>query len=452
MKKFKFALPIIVLLYFFIGAFFFISPFSANESEIPMKPIIYGFGVYSFLDDNPVFTVELYNPPINMAEFPDDYDAWAGEKICSVETSLTFPKDLIEVQSVGFTVDGANNYSNETGTINVKRTLSGCKTEMFISLFDVTFKPKKLGEGAIHFTKLTVIGGSNESTAIASEISEDAHVEIAPNYVYNPAQEVENPLQGENIPANVPAPQAKVETKPVPKPKAASSSSSTSTTKPATKTENSALKTPALTKLEFSENAVLDKTISKSKGVVFTGTSEPNSTVYILINSQNAIYTDTISGADGVWSKTVDSWLEDGTHTITAWWEKDNNVSPKFSSKFVISSYAKSQIAIGDTYPEVKSETLASTSQPTKKKSKANTLLENKFFLVYLGAGLILIIIIIILFVKSRAKKNDSNDNDPNGGMGGGISSSLLPQNMSPRNPAIHEQANTIYPNPNSDL
>ena len=87
-----------------------------------MKPIIYGFGIYALLDESPVFGVELYNPPLNLAEYPENSDAWVGEKICSIDTSLTFPKDLVEIQSVSFIVDGANNYSNETGTINFKGT------------------------------------------------------------------------------------------------------------------------------------------------------------------------------------------------------------------------------------------------------------------------------------------------------------------------------------------
>ena len=428
MRKLRITLPIITLLYFFIGAFFFMSTYSADEIPEPTIPTIMGWSNDEMtLTETPELWVGVYNPAVNEAVNP-----YVGQTICSVETSLTFPKDLIEVQSTSFVSNDANNYSNADGTINYKAEISPCTTYISIDLFNVTFKTKQIGTGTIHFTK-NIMTGENGSS-ISSAVYSDIPVSVVPIEEYNP-DPIVDPLP--NIPASIPQP--KVQT--VPKSTTKSNSSSSATEKTATKTENKSFKIPALTKLEFSPTAVLDKSGGKSQGVAFTGDAEPNSKVYLLIHSQTEIYTDTTSGADGSWTKTVDSWLEDGGHTLTVWSEKDNKISQKLDSKFVISSYAKDQIAIGDTYPEYKGGDVADTGLKPKKENKLNTLMKNKYFWVYVGGGLLLIIICIIIILKSR-KKNNIDDQNLTGG-GGFINQSAMP----PGNKDDKKSVNEIYPN-----
>ena len=428
MRKLKIALPIVTLLYFFIGAFFFMSAYSADDIPEPTVPTIVGWSYDEMtLTETPELWVGVYNPAINEAVNP-----YVGQTVCSVETSLTFPKDLIEVQSTSFASNDANNYSNTDGTINFKAEISPCTTYISIDLFNVTFKTKQIGTGTIHFTKNIMTGGNGAS--IPSAVYSDIPVSVVPIEEYNP-DPIVDPLP--DIPASIPQP--KVQT--VPKSTSKSTSSTSATEKTATKTENKAFKIPALTKLEFSPAAVLDKSGGKSQGAVFTGTAEPNSKVYILIHSQAEIYTDTTSGADGNWTKTIDSWLEDGSHTISAWSEKDNKISQKLDSKFVISSYAKDQIAIGDTYPEYKGGDAVDSGLKTKKDSKLNSLMKNKYFWVYVGAGLLLIIICIVLIVKSK-KKNNIDDQNLTGN-GGFINQSAMP----PETKDNQDSINKIYPN-----
>lgn len=444
MGKFKIALPIIVFLYLFVGGFFFITTYSADEMSEPTVPTIVGFSYDQMtLDETPDLWVALYNPPINVVVNPD-----VGETVCSVETSLTFPKDLIEVQSVNFAVNDANNYSNDGGTINFRAILEPCTTRVVVDLFDVTFKTKQIGQGAIHFTKSVVTGGSDGTTALQSGVYSDVPVDIVPVDQYDSGSSADNPLP--DVPADVPQPEVKTITKSATKSSTTSSaksaSSASASTKTAEKIENSAFKTPTLTKLEFDVNAVLDKSSKKSQGAVFTGTAEPNSKVYILIHSQSEIYTDTTSGADGTWSKTIEGWLEDGSHTVAVWSEKDNKISPKYNSQFVVSSYAKDQIAIGDTYPEVKGGQATDVGLKTTKESKLKNLMENKFFWAYIAGGLVLIIITIVLIVKSRRKKNNSNNNLTSDGTDGGVPLNM-PSNLPPQKQINQEPTDTIYPN-----
>jgi len=430
MRKFKIALPIVTLLYLFIGAFFFISTYSADEG-MPTTPTFYGYGVYATPGGNAELQIEMFNPPLNYSEFPDNPEAWIGKKICSVEVGLSFPKDLIEVQAIS--PGGENTYSNETGTISWKDTFSPCVTGYYPSLFSISFITKQLGEGAISFSKHSVIGDEDGITPISSSVYSNIEV-----YIYSPEQYETDPPVEEPIsvlPPSVPQPKVKIVEK-------KSSSSASATAKTATKIENKAFKTPTLSKLEFGQNAVLDKANSKSQGAVFTGTAEPNSKVYLLLHSQAEIYTDTTSGADGTWTKTIDSWLEDGGHTVTVWSEKDNKISPKFVSPFVLSSYAKDQIAIGETYPEYKGGEAVDTNLKTKKESKLNTIMKNKYFWPYVGGGFVLIVISIILIIKSRRKNNDIDDENL-GESGGFINSSAMP----PKSTSDQGSTDKIYPN-----
>lgn len=403
MRKLKIILPMVLFVYLSIGVYFFLSAYSADEWTGPTIPTIMGYGYEQSTPSlPPELWVGLYNPPINEAENP-----YVGAKICLVETSLTFPKDIMEVGSVNFTSNDANNYSNETGVINFKAVLDPCTTITGLDLFDATFKTKQLGKGTIHFTKSIVTGGADGTTVLTSGVYGDLPIEIISDEEWSGSYgPIDDPLP--EVPADIPVPQVKPVTTSIKKSSATSSSSASSSAKTATKTENSAFKVPTLTKLEFGQNALLDKASQKSQGVVFTGTAEPSSKVYILIQSQTEIYTDTTSGADGVWTYTNDGWLEDGAHTITVWSEKDGKISKKFSSPFVVSSYAKDQIAIGDTYPDLKVDSAATAGLKIKKESKVESLMNNKFFWAYVACGIVLIVIIIVLVVKSRRKKNNS--------------------------------------------
>jgi hypothetical protein len=297
---------------------------------------------------------------------------------------------------------------------------------MIVPLFSVQFKAKQIGEGTIKFTKSVLIGGSSGSSPIPSELCQDKSVNIVPVDTYDPNHETEDPLQ--ELPKNINNPRV------IPKSTAKSTSSSSATAKTVAKTENSAFKIPALSKLEFNQNAILDKANSKSQGAVFTGTAEPNSKVYLLIHSQAEIYTDAMSGADGSWTKTIDSWLEDGGHTISVWSERDNKISPKLNSKFVISSYAKDQIAIGDTYPVFEA---IDSSQKTKKESKLNTLMKNNFFWAYIGVGMVLAVTIVVLIIRKRKKGKIETPDEPSAPVnpGGGYTISDLMPSSTPQVP-----------------
>lgn len=442
MRKFKIILTIVAFVYLFIGALLFVST-SLAEGE-PTVPTIVGYSNFDeiplSIDYDPLLWAGLYNPDVNLA---DELDV--GQNICSVSTSLTFPKDLIEISSVSFTVDTDNNYSNDAGTINFKKTFSPCTTEIWTNLFYVTFSPKAIGTGTIHFlTTQEVTGGDDDVTVLTSGVYDDVPVVTVAATEIQPEPEITQTLPGRTT--VTPHPSTATSTK-----KSSGTSSSAAAAKIATKPEKSAFKTPTLTKLEFGPSAVLDKTNSRSNGAVFTGTGEPNSKMLLLINSQNEIFTDTTSDATGAWTKTITDWLEDGSHSITIWAEKDNKISPKFSSNFVISSYAKDQIAIGDTYPETSIKPVVT---PPKKVSKLDALLNNKFFWGYVGVGLIIIALFIVLLIKSRRKKKNANIDIPSSGTGGTATPTDVSQNLPPEAPTFQapqfhspQPQNSVAPN-----
>lgn len=436
MRKLRIILPIITFVYLFVGAFFFLSTSKADEvgeEPLPTVPTVWGWTYDQMtLDQAPDLWVGLYNPAIDEA-----VNEYVGEKICSVELGATFPSDLLEVQSLSFNVNDANNYSNETGVINFKAVLNPCTTRTFFDLFDVVFKTKQIGAGTIQFTKFIVTGGQDGETVLQSGIYSDLPFDIVPVEQYYPEEPTGDPFP--EVPANIPQPQVETVNGSVSKSSTSNVSSSSAAAKTVAKTENKGFRTPTLTKLEFGTGAVLDKIAGKSQGAVFAGTVEPNSKVYILIHSQSEIYTDTTSDADGSWNKTITGWLEDGGHTITIWSEKDNKISPKFSSPFVISSYAKDQIAIGETYPEIKVEKTVDASSAIKEESKINLLMKNKFFWVYIAVGLVLIAVIFILTIKSRRKNSWDDDTDIfTGSTGGSGLNAPQPEQGS---------TDTIYPN-----
>jgi len=406
MRKSKLILPIIAFCYLLVGIFLFAYGPLAKDMNFPAAPTIIGWSYdQTNLGKNTELKVGLYNPVLDVRVNP-----YAGESVCSVETSLAFPKDLIEVKSVNFSANDNNSYSNENGTINFKATLTPCSTITGLELFDVTFVTKKIGRGNIHFINHVITGGGDDTTILKSGAYSDVPVNIVAVKQDNPEPKIINPLPG--IPANIPKPQVQTVTSSTINIKVGtkSSSSVSAAEKTATMTENSAFKTPVLSKLEFDSKAVLDKSNSRSKGVVFTGTAEPSSKVSILIHSQTEIYTDTTAGADGSWRKIIDDWLEDGGHTITIWSEKDNKISSKLNSNFVISSYASDQIAIGSTYPKLKGEGEAKLGLNVKKMSKVGELIKNIFFWIYIGGGLVLIAVIFILTLRSKRYKNGSDD------------------------------------------
>lgn len=346
----------------------------------------------------------LYNSAVDEAVNPN-----VGQKICSVETSLTFPKDLIEVSSVSFVQNDSNNYSNTNGVVNFKAELSPCTTIVGVDLFTVNFNTKKIGEGAIHFTSSVVVGGEDSITTLQSGVYDDVRVTVVPIEQYQEPVEPKDPLP--SVPANVPKPKVQSVSN--------GATKATAQTPDTTKKEDPAYKVPTLSKLEFGASAVLNKALGQSKGAVFSGMADPNIKVNLLINSETILDSVT-SGADGAWTYTLKQPLEDGTHQITAWSEKDNKISKKLVSKFVISSYAKNQIAIGDTYPEMAPDQ-ASNNQlgaQSTASGKIDKVLKNKYFLVYAGIGLVVaVVLVIIIFSKRRHKAGAQTGYDPSSGI-----------------------------------
>lgn len=423
MRKYKLILSIAVALYLGIGAVFFVRTYSADEMPEPTIPTIVGWSYYEgYLSEEMPLYVGLYNPAVNESVNP-----YVGQKICSVETSFTFPKDIIEVSSISFVQNDSNNYSNTEGVVNFKAELSPCTTIVGIDLFDVTFTTKKIGEGTIHFTKSIVIGGENSVTTLDSGVYQDVPVTVVPmDENHQPLTPID-PLP--QTPADTPQPTVK----PISKNTGKKSTSTQTVAADPTKKEDSTFKIPTLTKLEFGPDAILNKDRGTSTGAVFTGIADPSTKVNILINSDTILDTVT-SGADGTWTYKLSQLLEDGTHEVTVWSEKDNKISKKFTSKFVISSYAKNQIAIGDTYPAMSADQTTSSqfTPPNNISAKIDNVLKNKYFLAYAGVGVLTAIVLIAIIFLRRRHKNDG-PNDPND-----LASSIQIKNI-PETPVVQD-------------
>lgn len=428
MKKIKIIVAVTSFFCILAGTLCLSSPAYADLEELPIT--IAGYGYYSqfTLEENYPLWVSLFNPNL-------DPGGGTYENICSVEIVMTFPTSLLEVYSVDFTPDSDKYYSNESGTINFKATYETCEVQESVDLFQVIFRPKALGSGTVEFSSATIDKGETPITDLDPEVYSDMSFQVT--------AASQAPVQNSPTTTSTYTPPSRTSTT-----TGSGASHATSTTgvntslvKIATKPENSAFKTPTLTSLQFGPDSVLDKQNSKSKGAIFTGTGEPNSKILLLINSQSEIFTNTSSDATGGWSKTIDEWLEDGSHTVIIWSEKDNKISPKFSSSFVISSLAKDQIAIGTTYPESSTAKSVTTTTP-KKTSSLDALLKSKFFWIYLGSGIIVIALMIILIIRSRHRKKI----DPVEDILSGESASSIPNNqqiLPPEPPTFQAPAQT---------
>ncbi len=407
MNKAKILIPSFLLTYLLIGSLFLIPKKNADEPPIPTIPTLVGWSSEEgWTDESYYLYGMLYNPPLNEA-----INRNVGKKICSIETSLTFPKDLLEVQTVNFEQNDANNFSNSTGIINYKVALEPCTTIVYIDLFEIEFKAKQLGEGTMRFTKSVVTGEEDGQTVIQSGIYQDMQVRIVPipedpePYVGEP----DNPFG--DIPQDIPQP----EVKPVaritpspPKPKTTPAPSQDGATAPQ---EDTSIKAPTVSNLIFGPNASLDKTNGKSNGAIFSGTSEPNANIKLLINSNTTILDSVNADTSGNWTYTLTGWLEDGLHKITAWSEKNDKKSPQYSSPFVISSYDKDQIALGDTYPDIKPEQAQAAVKKVDKGNKTS-ILKNRYFLIYIAIGIILAVFLIIFFKKRKKQEIQINSNE----------------------------------------
>lgn len=280
-----------------------------------------------------------------------------GNQICAVTFDITYPANLLELKSANlgspFTITVEQ--SSSEGNIHYVVGASGCTTAN-ATLLTMSFRAKTAGNATVAFTRGESVGGADGQQVI--------------------------PISKGSTTVTM-------------------ATSTVSTTRKSTNTNTNStpevvpIKEPALTKLEYASDAVLDNEVKQAKGIMFYGTADAEAKINIVVAS------DPISGsvqadASGNWIYILNEWLESGLHTITMTAEKSDQKSTDVVTNFIIGTDSKDQIAIGNELP------VTAVSEPASEtKSKMNT---STILLIIGGVFLFLIIILLIVFISKRKK------------------------------------------------
>ncbi len=279
-----------------------------------------------------------------------------GNKICAISFDIEYPADKLELKnnSLGTVFTMATEHSVTEGKIHYQLGAAGCSTNN-ATLLNMSFKAKAQGDATVRFSSSDLSGG-DDGLATISAVNGSAIIKI-------------------------PAPSTTTSTSSQPSPIEAP------------------VKDPALTKVEYSAEATLDNSQNKAKGIIFSGTADPNYKINILINS-DPISATSQSDATGIWTYTLNEWLSSGLHKITLTSENNGKKSNEITTDFVIGTESKNQIAIGSVLPVAEAAPVTTvTTSPSENKINLTTI-----EIIAGGTILLLAIILIIIFSIKRKK------------------------------------------------
>ena len=277
-----------------------------------------------------------------------------GNQICVVTFDITYPANLLTLKSssLGTPFTMATEQSSTDGNIHYSVGAGGCTTGN-ATLLTMSFTAKAAGNATVAFSSGEAIGGADGQQVIATGKGSTA-VTMAAATVTN---------KNTNT---APAPAA------------------------------AALKDPVLSKLVYSADSVLDNITNQAKGITFTGTSDADAKIDLVITS-DPINASAQADASGNWAYTLVDWLPAGSHVIAMTAEKGTQKSAEVKTSFVIGTGGKDQIAIGTELPATTA--VAEPASNTKSKMSFTTIA-----MIGSGVVVVLVVVLLIIFMNKRRK------------------------------------------------
>lgn len=259
----------------------------------------------------------------------------SGNAVTAVEVIVTYPDNLLTLNSVTkgsrWSLEGNPDGSDNPGSIH--RIIGSIVPVSDNALvYTINFTAKAEGNCNITIAKAVIANEGNTSVGVSIS---NGSVSIVPAALETPPQSN----------TNTPAPGTTNN----------NSNRRTTTNRNSNVNANTStapaavvLKDPALVKVEYSPDAILDPVLKQVKGIVFSGTADADAKVNITILS-DPIAAFSQADANGDWSYTLSEWFPEGVHKITLSSEKDGAKSQDVTSDFIFSSSGKDQIAMGNT-------------------------------------------------------------------------------------------------------
>jgi len=304
----------------------------------------------------------------------------SGVDVCVIEFTISYPADKLELKSssLGSTFGMVTEQSITSGSIHYMLGAAGC-TSSSAAFLTMTFNAKAAGNATVSFSNGTGIGNSSNDLSFTKSA---AIVNIS-------SAGSTTPVTNSNPAANSNTNSTKTTSK-----KSSTSVSSNANTNSLVTT----LKDPTLSAVGFSSDVVLDAIQGTAKGIVFSGTSDADAKVNLIITS-DPITVSAVSDSNGNWTYTLTNILSAGIHTIAITAEKNGLTSQEIKSNFVFAADSPEKIALGTILPNLGEKSEASNSVQTSKKTLFGI---NIIYIIIAGAVAFLTFTLLIIFIAKR--------------------------------------------------